>query len=322
MASGQLAIAVSFLLLAFAGCAGAAPKAADGFAKPPEFDETTGAITGFVIDDQYAPVVGALVGAAEHPDLQTTSDLQGRFSISRVPPGVYRLVAQRIGFHPTVREVTVAAGAATEVQFNLLPVEVPVPRKELKTFNGFISCSVAYARSVFTTNCPTTQATANFHEIYPTTQTWPNTFQGVLVEAEWKNGDDNLAFDFNDRTIGYYGVYYRTRDLSPLRFLLERCGDYRAQNFGRAPMPCTEEQVTASHMHLETFYAGRYQQQTHAGDPVCKENLTIPVYPLPGYQAGCYGVGAALELRWTNYVTILHVEVPKDLNTYSGRPER
>lgn len=312
------------LFLPLAGCAGGGADASlEDVAPPAQFDDGTGGISGLVTDDEYAPIAGAEVGLVGQAAFQTATDPFGGFSLSHVPPGSYKIVAQRLGFEPVAREVVVQAGALVEVRFVLTPVGVPVPRTELKLFNGYISCSIAYARSVFTSTCPgTAQATESIHEIMPKGKTWPATFQGVLVEADWKNGDDNLAFDFNDRNIGYYGVYYRTRDQSPLRFLLERCGNYMATNFGRAAMPCTDEQVEASHMHLETYYAGRYQKETHAGDPVCRENLTIPVYPLPGYQAGCYGVGVALELRWSNYVSVFHLAIPEDVEKYSGRPDK
>lgn len=42
---------------------------------------------------------------------------------------------------------------------------------------------------------------------------------------------------------------------------------------------------------------------------------------LPGYQAGCYGVGPAVQVRWTNYVTVFHLELPADIDAYSGRPD-
>lgn len=94
-------------------------------------------------------------------------------------------------------------------------------------------------------------------------------------------------------------------------------------DFGRAPVPCADDDVNASVMHVETFYNGQFQQETHTFDALCTQNITSPTggNVLPGYQAGCYGVGPAVQVRWTNYVTVFHLELPADIEAYSGRPD-
>ncbi|MBI2077828.1 MAG: carboxypeptidase regulatory-like domain-containing protein [Euryarchaeota archaeon] len=302
-------------------------------AAPAQFDDDTGAITGSVTDDQIQPLEGAQVGILEIPDRLTVTDAAGAFTFNNVPPGKYSIVAQRLGFVSGSRSVEVFAGQAVSVQFALAPLAVEAPYHFTHPFTGFIDCVVALVRTTHygIANCPSqisADDTKNFHEIHTKTakDSWPVNFQAVMVEAVWNNQaqPDWLAFDFNDRNIGYFGVYYRFRGTTPVQFYLERCGDYRAQNFGRAPMPCADEQIEASRMHVETFYVGKYQDVTHNLDAACRDNVTNPAGGsnlFPGYQAGCYGVGPGIGLRWNNYVTVWYGMKPEDPDKLSFLPD-
>lgn len=83
--------------------------------------QATGRITGVVSDTGGQPVVGArvLVGDGR---LGATSDRGGRFTITGVPVGTQTLRAQRIGFVPLTRTVTVVADQAATVEFRLVPL--------------------------------------------------------------------------------------------------------------------------------------------------------------------------------------------------------
>lgn len=329
-------------LTVLAGCTGgnpgpAATSQAPVASGPAEYDETTGAIEGFVTDDEIQPIVGATIGILQLPDSIRLTDAAGRYVLSNVPPGTYQLAATALGYDSAGRSVVVEAGAVTEANLILAALPVLAPYYETFVFTGFISCGVAFIRSTLPFNCNAatgTGDTANWHELYGSCSDgddcidgkpwWPTTWNATLVEATWDSqaNPDWLAFDYNDRTIGYYGVYLRYRGLNPVRFLVERCASYMETDFGRAPTPCTDEEVAKSGMHIETFYVGKNQQEAHMGDAACTENTTIPVYgTFPGYQAGCYGVGVALDLRWQNWVTVFHIELPDDIDVFSARPD-
>ena len=71
------------------------------------FGQTTGAVTGAIVDPSSAPVVGAevkLTSAATGLNLTATSDGQGNFQFLLVPPGNYALTAGAQGFKSFRRE--------------------------------------------------------------------------------------------------------------------------------------------------------------------------------------------------------------------------
>jgi hypothetical protein len=291
---------------------------------PATFDESTGAIEGVITDDQLQPIPGAQVGVPNDLNMITLTDVAGHFVFSNVVPGRYALGASALGFTSAAKSVEVVAGEVVSVSLILAPLPIQEPYVELFLFNGMIECGIALIRTTLSAGCDPTQAGSNTHDIYP--EGWPTSWIGTMVEAEWDSqaNPDWLAFDYNDRAIGYFGVYVRYRGTSPVKFLVERCGDYTKTDFGRAPAPCTDDQVNSSVMHVETFYNGKFQQETHTFDSLCRENVTYPVIggnALPGYQAGCYGVGPAIQVRWTNYISVFHLELPGDVETYSGRPD-
>ena len=330
--------AISCIVL-LSGCVGGqadqasgGPEAIPDAAGPAKFDESTGAIQGLITNDQIQPVPGAQVGLVEL-GITTISDVGGRFVLSNLVPGRYSLGASALGYNAIARSVEVRAGEATEVNLVITPIPVLEPYAELFPFTGYIGCAFAFVRSTYSPlpvagSCSTTEETQNWQWIYGQEEGdgWPVTWAGTLVEAEWDNqaNPDWLAFDYVDREITYLGTYFRYRGTSPVRFLVERCGDYRDTDFGRSIAPCTDEEVEASRMHLETFYVGKYQEETHNLDAACTGNITNPVQGgnvFPGYQAGCYGVGPGLNLRWQNWVTVFHLELPSDVDVYSARPD-
>ncbi|OGX84089.1 TonB-dependent receptor [Hymenobacter glacialis] len=78
----------------------------------------TGTLSGTVRDDQRRPVPFASV-AVPAAGLGATADAQGLFQIADVPAGTVRLVASAVGYKPTTRNETLAAGQALAVQLTL-----------------------------------------------------------------------------------------------------------------------------------------------------------------------------------------------------------
>ncbi len=64
-------------------------------------------------------VAGARVGLVEAPELKSTSDAEGRFHLSGVPTGSYRLRVELEGFGRAERTVEVLAGATASLELSL-----------------------------------------------------------------------------------------------------------------------------------------------------------------------------------------------------------
>jgi len=122
----------ALLLFGVAACWRSAPLAA----------QTTGQIRGRIVDPESQPV-SATVSAARADgsfSRRTTSGDDGGFTLAVLPPGIYQVTVQRLGYQPAaVRGVTVAAGLTSELTITihrtvatLAPLVVEAPRVTIK----------------------------------------------------------------------------------------------------------------------------------------------------------------------------------------------
>ena len=83
--------------------------------------DSTGAVTGKVVDGTtQQPVANVEVAIAGTPHRELTH-ADGSFLVNGIPPGAYHLRATRIGYGSQVQDVTVTAGGTTTVQLTILP---------------------------------------------------------------------------------------------------------------------------------------------------------------------------------------------------------
>src|SRR5688572_4705367 len=104
--SSNVGIGLIIIAASLAGCVEGTASNDDGgaldvptVAPPAQFDDTTGAVEGIVLDEEQQPIGGAQVGllqASSNLSITTTSDLSGRFTFSQVQPGTYQLFAQQL----------------------------------------------------------------------------------------------------------------------------------------------------------------------------------------------------------------------------------
>lgn len=290
---------------------GARPNEAPVASGPASYDDETGGIDGLVTNAELVPLEGAVVGLLETPESEVATDASGRFSISRIAPGDYQLAVQKLGYESVGKKVSVVQGQIVQVQIALPELPVSGPYPELIIHKGIIRNGIGLVRTATCQNCGSRETYTEFPK-----GGLPDDFAGVMIESKW-TARDYLGLDFNDRPGGK--MYWRVRSPSPIHFLVELCENYVGKpHFGRQPMPCAPEDLDGNRIHVETWYIGDFQEQTHLLDPVCQ----TPTGPLPGYEAGCYGLGFMPELVFTNYLTIFHVEVPPEARTtYSAIPD-
>ncbi len=96
-----------------------------GFASAPLLgQETSGEIRGTVTEAGHGdPLIGANVLLAG-TTLGAVTDLEGKFSIKRVPAGQYTVLVRFVGYKQSSRDVTVRAGAPTTTDFALVATAV------------------------------------------------------------------------------------------------------------------------------------------------------------------------------------------------------
>ncbi len=101
-----------------------------------------GAITGTVADASGSPISGAtvqIVSLETNRLRDAVTDTLGGFTISNLPPGEYRIEAEREGYRRYVREVTLRLNQEIQIEIPLLPgqrtdtIEVTAPAGLLRT---------------------------------------------------------------------------------------------------------------------------------------------------------------------------------------------
>jgi hypothetical protein len=139
--------------LAFSGCFGGQaqeavpttpPQLPPGYEMAEEgHDEEagTGSIVGNVVDDEYQPLKGAVVGFIE-PYVADVTDKAGFFEIGNLAPGPWDLYVIHMGHKADGLRVNVKAGDATRVTFQLPVLPVEEPWVETIAFEGRIDRAV------------------------------------------------------------------------------------------------------------------------------------------------------------------------------------
>ncbi len=82
---------------------------------------TVGTISGVVTGEGGVPVSGVQVTLVNR-GMGATTDINGRFTIGRVPTGTYTIRAQRIGFAPVTQQVTVLNSEVVSTNFSMTQV--------------------------------------------------------------------------------------------------------------------------------------------------------------------------------------------------------
>jgi iron complex outermembrane receptor protein len=81
--------------------------------------QSVSSLSGHVYDQTGAPLAGATVTARGTATHETTSDSEGAFALTSLPPGEYQITAALSGFDPVRRSVAVQLGAPASLSFTL-----------------------------------------------------------------------------------------------------------------------------------------------------------------------------------------------------------
>ncbi len=114
-----------------------------------------GTVTGVVTDQAYQPISGAAVQLTEEDTNRrrtVLSDSRGGFTISNLPPGQYRIEAERDGYRKSVQRVTLEVNQELQVEIPLLAgqradsVQVTAARGLLRTESSALGSVIGNAQ--------------------------------------------------------------------------------------------------------------------------------------------------------------------------------
>jgi len=188
---GRLPVCASvalLVLIGFAGCIGDSKGGGvedDGETDTggdPVFTQSTGAIGGYVLDVAFSPIAGATVSLTKDGKAlqNVTTDETGTYALSEVTPGSYLVLANKSGFRPKSKSVTVSAGTLVREQFLLEQAPTVTPYiDETIEFHGYLECSGPLGRCISTAP----QGTGNHRPSgsYPVKEG----LQAMLFEMVW-----------------------------------------------------------------------------------------------------------------------------------------
>ncbi len=85
-----------------------------------EYQQENGSITGHVTDGALKSPLSDVSVRVEGTALRTTANTAGKYMITGVAPGTYRITARRVGYQPLTKEITVAGDQAATLDFGLI----------------------------------------------------------------------------------------------------------------------------------------------------------------------------------------------------------
>jgi hypothetical protein len=146
-------------------------------------------IQGFVTDEAFAPIVNARV-VVEELDLSLTTDDTGQFSFTGVPAGTYGIRAERIGYNPAKKSVTVGESGTANVEFTLKAIRKEVAYHKTQHFAGFWECNtheVNCGKPLDDTGL-SEQLGRQANDAYQWTLPLDRKLAGLVVEVVWTPG--------------------------------------------------------------------------------------------------------------------------------------
>lgn len=319
-APGMAFVLVASMVLA--GCLAGSPGAkkdsiVPSTAPPAEHGESTGAVRGYVVDDEAVPVGGAELLVASL-NATTLSAEDGGYTFSNLPPGQYAIVASKIGYAPAT--VSVAVGADQQVRKDIIlnPLQVFLPHAEIyPPYDGYIQCRmVVYERDLWgfsqpcgtvctifaTLPCVTTLSdtlwtqTKNAYRFQLSSPDW----RQIVLEAKWQGGttltspDLDMVFSYEERLQTHWFASSGPSP-SPIKFTYTR-GIVWEPN-GQDPDEGTYPAEPNENLTLLSFLRVPYKEL----DPLVPATANV-----------------ALEIKYEAYVTVFYSQnAPSDYSAFA-----
>lgn len=308
--------------MGFGGCLGGGQNAIDTAASSPAPDEPA-TLTGILTNDEHLPIVGAniTVAAANRTDTilqEILTPANGGFQIGPVPPGVYAVTYQHLDFEARVETYELRPGYNGYVDVHLLLLENRKPSIDApEAWTGYYDCGLEFV--ILSGDCMILyenvtcelgdcQESPVFAEenayFYNVSERWSQ----IVIEMVWEEGGQNqldgmhlyLARPDASGDPAAHHVKYAVAEgpQQPLRIdLIQGAAHDTAEND-----PATDEPIVLGPAGGEVVILALPRGQlAEAAGQVCDE---------PGH---CFlGVGAALDLKFTVYVSVFFNQVAPD----------
>lgn len=185
-------------------------------APPPDYDESTGALQGKVVDAETLPIAGASL-QLNPTGLMQTSAQDGGFGFNRLTPGRYALFVGALGYGAEALSVEILPGVLTTRVLRLEEIPVAEPRLEVYgPFQGYMQCRMSTPSSSGACGFPVlTHQQAqmiwfNDKVLWDFGKLSGNDWQQLVFEAAWRpssaatNPNMMQVFSYSNRTSSHW----------------------------------------------------------------------------------------------------------------------
>lgn len=297
------AAACVFLLLVagLAGCVGSSREALGGAAP---VDSEFGEIHVLVTDDELVPLQGARVEVQGAGAFNFTG-ADGRLAL-QVTPGSYKVRVESYGHESALRETDVGAGSIVEVVVVLVAVPAKVPFTEVKMFAGTSSCTVPLLWGIFDLSdaCASAAKSAHLFAVKPNAD-----WAFLVQELSWKGSYWFTMFTDNavpqTVTLKHLSIRHGPSPIRVMAYPGQVALKHDAQHFEPYPAKNTS-------LHIRSMFAGYFGESLRPIGSQCNV----------GHDAGCMGVGTAVEARYESYASWFYHEAPANPEKYSAIPDQ
>jgi hypothetical protein len=245
-------------------------------------------------------------------------DAEGGFVFDAVPVGTYRVTANVAGYYPREVQANVVEGEPVRLQILVAPRPSREPYVAVSSWNGFNPCGFAFI--VTPANICDERITNVTSGGPPRTgrnYTIPDGFAAVVGETEWKGSDEASAYYYNrsqerknknESNSLFSSVLDVAQGRNPLRVFL--IPGQQRENSTQGVLAAYYGKVSeggAFELRYALWWNGYYGDQFQALNAVCNQ-FAVPK---------CTGVGATINFRFTQWMSIFMYDRPGDIKSYS-----
>jgi hypothetical protein len=312
------------LAVALAGCLGGGGKAVETPSSSAGEDDPA-TLTGIVTNDEHLPIVGAniTVSPANETDtilLSLITDAAGGFQLGPVPAGVYLVTFQHVDFEPLVQTYTLKPGYNGYVDVHLFLLENRKPSLDApEAWAGYYDCGWEFV--ILTGDCmilyenvtcelgdcqeSPVMAEDNAY-FFNVTERWSQ----IVIELVWEEGGQNqldgmhlyLARPDSTGDAAAHHVKYAVAEGPDQPLRIDVFPDAAHESAEIDPQTGAPIVLTAAGGALVVLGLPRGHFSDQTGQ-VCN----------PSEPDRCFlGVGAALDLSFTVYVSVFYNQLAPD----------